>query len=229
MASGDKNLGEALMGGDMHAKTAAYMFRKPEDIVTKADRHAAKRVSFGTAYWRSAYTLALGPLQDVLGGMDVPESRRIGMAQKFIDDFRALYSDYYAWQLESANTAVTTGELSTVFGRKRRWQLITNENREEIRRQGVNYPIQSTASDMCSSALVRLADVLPKRKLGYPLYTVHDEVVCEIRQDRIEEGIGAITEVMSNPVIDTNGAEFPVDSGYGLNLGDLEPWKPEGK
>jgi uracil-DNA glycosylase family 4 len=221
MLSGDQKLGHALTSGDMHAKTAAYMFKRDESIVTKADRHAAKRVSFGTAYWRSAYTLAKGPLLEVLGGITIPEGVRIARAQRFIDDFRALYSDYYAWQLESADSAVRNGELSTVFGRKRRWPLITHDNREEIRRQGVNYPIQSTASDMCSSALVRLADVLPKRKLGFPLYTVHDEVVSEIREDRLDEGIAAIAEVMSNPAIDTNGAVFPVDASYGPNLGDL--------
>ncbi len=225
MLSGDKNLGEALMSGDMHARTASYMFRKDESIVTKADRHAAKRVSFGVAYNRSAFTLAKGPLLDVLGGMAVDESTRIRMAQKFIDAFWGLYGDYHSAQQQWKHDALEKGELVTPFGRKRRWQLITEANVREIENQAVNFPVQSTASDFCSSALIRLTDVLPRMDLGWPLYTVHDEIVCEIREDRIDEGIRVINSIMSDPPLDTNGAQFPTDSSYGPNLGDLVPWK----
>lgn len=225
MLSGDKNLGEALMSGDMHARTAAYMFQKPENIVTKADRHAAKRVSFGVAYNRTAFTLAKGPLLDVLGGSAIAESTRIKLAQQFIDAFWGLYSDYYAAQQDWKRKALTDGELVTPFGRRRRWMLITERNRKEIENQAVNFPVQSTASDMCSTALVRLAAELPRRKLGFPLYTVHDEIVSEIREDRLAEGIQCIGEIMSNPPLDTNGAQFPTDSSYGPNLGDLVAWK----
>jgi DNA polymerase-1 len=103
--------------------------------------------------------------------------------------------------------------------------LITEKNKKEIENQAVNFPVQSTASDMCSTALIRLARELPRRKLGFPLYTVHDEIVSEIREDRIEEGIRCINEIMSNPTIDTNGAQFPTDSSYGPSLGDLVAWK----
>lgn len=225
MLSGDKNLGEALMSGDMHAKTASYMFRKDESIVSKADRHAAKRVSFGVAYNRSAFTLAKGPLLEVLGGLTVPEATRIGLAQKFIDAFWDLYSDYHRAQQQWKRDALEKGELVTPFGRKRRWQLITPENIREIENQAVNFPVQSTASDFCSTAVIRLTDELPRRNLGWPLYTVHDEIVCEIRKDRIAEGIAVINEIMSNPPIDTNEAQFPTDSSYGPNLGDLVAWK----
>lgn len=225
MLSGDANLGEALMSGDMHARTASYMFRKPENVVTKADRHAAKRVSFGVAYNRTAFTLAKGPLLDVLGGPSVAESVRRRAAQEFIDSFWSLYADYYRAQQQWKLDALTNGELITPFGRKRRWMLITEANKREIENQAVNFPVQSTASDMCSSATIRLAVELPKRDLGFPLYTVHDEVVCEIRKDRIAEGIAVINDIMSHPPLDTNGAEFPTDSSYGPNLGDLVAWK----
>lgn len=225
MLSGDEALGRSLMSSDPHATTAAMMFQKPLDTVTKADRHAAKRVGFGVAYNRSAFTLAQGPLLDILGGIDVPQDIRIRKAQEFIDSYWRSYPDYrryFEWCME---TALRDGELSTPFGRKRRWMLITNENKRGIENQAVNYPIQSTASDMCSTAIIRLANELPRRKLGYPLYTVHDEIVCEIYTDRLAEGIACIQEIMSNPPIPTGTAQFPVDSSYGPNLGDLVPYE----
>lgn len=223
--SGDKNLGEALMSGDMHARTAAYMFRKDESTVTSGDRHAAKRVSFGTAYNRSAYTLSRGPLLEVLGGIEVSEFRRQALAQKFIDDFWALYSDYDRFKHESIAEAFKNGELQTPFGRKRRWMLITDRNQREVENQAVNFPIQSTASDMCSTALINLGRTLPQRGLGFPLYTVHDEIVAELKIETLAEGIECMREVMEHPPFNVGAAQFPVDVKVGPNLGDLEAWK----
>jgi DNA polymerase I-like protein with 3'-5' exonuclease and polymerase domains len=225
MLSGDEALGRSLMSSDPHATTAAMMFQKDLKLVTKADRHAAKRVGFGVAYNRSAFTLAQGPLLDILGGIDVPQVVRIGKAQEFIDSYWRSYPDYrryFEWCME---TALREGELSTPFGRKRRWMLITNENKRGIENQAVNFPIQSVASDFCSTALTRLTEELPRRKLGYPLYTVHDEIVCEIYLDKLDEGVACIKEIMSNPPIPTGNAQFPVDSAYGPTLGDLKPYE----
>lgn len=224
MLSDDEALGRSLMSSDPHATTASMMFQKSIDTVTKADRHAAKRVGFGVAYNRSAFTLAQGPLLDILGGIAVPQVIRIRAAQEFIDSYWRSYPDYrryFEWCME---TALRDGELSTPFGRKRRWLLITDENKRGIQNQAVNFPIQSTASDFCSTAIIRLAEELPKRKLGYPLYTVHDEIVCELYQDKLAEGVACIQQIMSNPPVDTGKAQFPVDSSYGPNLGDLVPY-----
>jgi uracil-DNA glycosylase family 4 len=224
MLSGDEALGRSLMSSDPHATTASMMFQKPLDVVTKADRHAAKRVGFGVAYNRSAFTLAKGPLLDILGGIEVPEQTRIREAQKFIDSYWASYPDYRRYFEWCMKTALETGELTTPFGRKRRWPLITHENKRGVENAAVNYPIQSTASDFCSTALIKLTAELPKRGYGYPLYTVHDEIVSEIKEDKLHEGIACIREIMSAPPIDTGGAVFPVDASYGYNLGDLMPY-----
>lgn len=225
MLSGDQALGRSLMSSDPHATTAAMMFQKPIEVVTKADRHAAKRVGFGVAYNRTAFTLAQGPLLDILGGIEIPQSIRIREAQKFIDSYWHSYPDYRRYFEWCKETALRDGELSTPFGRKRRWMLITDETKRGIENQAVNFPIQSTASDFCSTALIRLARELPRRKLGFPLYTVHDEIVSELRIDKLAEGIACIREIMMSPPVDTGEARFPVDVSYGPNLGELTAWK----
>jgi DNA polymerase-1 len=218
--SGDPQLARTLLASDPHAVTARYMFRREQ--VDDADRHAAKRVTFGVMYNRSAFTLSRGPLLDVLGGVEVPEAVRYKKAQDFIDSFWNVYPDYYQWQRDRMDEAMTQGELMTPFGRKRRWLLITHHNRHEVQNQAVNYPIQSTASDMCSMALVKLEKAL--KGIGYPLYTVHDQVVTEIREDRIEQGIAIAREVMLEPMYDTQGVDFDVTAEIGPNLGDVKKW-----
>jgi DNA polymerase-1 len=220
--TGDEELGKALMSGDMHANTARYMFQREE--VDDADRHAAKRVGFGVAYNRSAFTLSRGPLFDVLGGDSLSDSKRQNLAQGFIDSFWELYHVYRSVQLGWVNDAMTKGELETPFGRKRRWMLITPENRKEIENQACNFPIQSTASDMCSTALVKLEPALAKAKVGYPQYTVHDQVICEIKESKLQQGLQIISDVMRTAPFKTS-AQFDVTFEVGPTLGDLEKVK----
>lgn len=218
--SGDPQLAQTLLASDPHAVTARYMFRR--ETVDDADRHAAKRVTFGVMYNRSAFTLCRGPLLDVLGGVEIPEAERRTKAQLFIDAFWGVYPDYYQWQRDRMDEALTNGELTTPFGRKRHWQLITWQNKHEVQNQACNFPIQSTASDMCSMALVKLETAL--KGIGFPLYTVHDEVVTEIREDRLEQGIDIVRNVMAEPLFDTKGVGFDVSAKVGSNLGDVKDW-----
>lgn len=216
--SGDANLIKALEAADPHAITARYMFQREQ--VDDADRHAAKRVSFGVLYNRSAFTLSRGPLFDVLGGDTKTDSQRQTLAQGYIDSFWQLYHVLRAEQKGWVQTAFATGELVTPFGRKRRWPLITDGNAKEIENQACNFPIQSTASDMCSTALIRLEPALAG--IGFPMYTVHDQVICEIEEKHLERALRIINEVMTEPMFDTRGAEFKVTFEVGPNLGDVE-------
>jgi len=215
--SGDKELGKALLSGDMHATTARYMFQREE--VDDHDRHAAKRVGFGVAYNRSAFTLSRGPLFDVLGGDTVSDGHRQNSAQQFIDAFWELYWQYRQAQQSWVRTAFETGELQTPFGRKRRWMLITEQNKKEIENQACNFPVQSTASDMCSVGLFRCETAL--KGIGFPLYTVHDQIVAEIRESKLEQGMRLMHEVMTQPMFRSD-AVFDVTFEVGPNLGDVE-------
>lgn len=216
--SGDQALIKTLMSSDPHAVTARYMFQREQ--VDDADRHAAKRVTFGVAYNRSAFTLSRGPLFDVLGGDSKTDGQRQKLAQDFIDAFWDLYHVYRETQLGWVRTAFEVGELQTPFGRKRRWPLITHQNMKEVENQACNYPIQSTASDMCSASLVRLEPALAG--IGYPQYTVHDQVVAEVREDCLQEALGIMHSVMTEPMFETNGTPFDVTFEVGPNLGDVE-------
>jgi len=215
--SQDENLYRALTEADYHTTTAAAIFNKPYDQVTGNDRFNSKFVTFGIAYGRQAYSLAQGELKPITGG----DERE---AQKYIDRLWGLYPKwkeaYDRWQWE----AVNKGVLTTPMGRKRRWLLITKQNLNSIKNQAVNFPPASLASDINLSAMIRLQRILPKMGLGRPLFPVHDSLVSEVLEARLQEAIEIITREMTTPPFETN-IKFQVDVEIGRNLGEVMPYK----
>jgi uracil-DNA glycosylase family 4 len=223
--SKDENLGRALTEQDFHTATAAAIFNRPYewflDPANEAEagllRFNSKFVTFGIAYGRQAWSLSQGELKDITGG-----DERI--AQEYIDRFWGLYPKYKevydGWQRD----ALTLGELTTPLGRKRRWRLVTRENRNSIKNQAVNFPIQSLASDTCLSALIRLNKRLRAEGLGYVLFTVHDSLVFEIREECLDRAVEVIIEEMTTPPYETHIKLF-ADVEVGPNLGEVHKYQ----
>ena len=215
--SKDPALLAALTEHNFHTYTASQIFDTPYAQVTGDQRFNSKFVTFGIAYGRQAYSLAQGELKALTGGNEKA-------AQMYVDRFWSAYplykQVYDSWQ----HDAVTKGELRTPMGRVRRWRLITRENINHIRNQAVNFPIQSLASDICLSALIRLDRLLREQHLGHVLFTVHDSLVFEVPEDRIEEAVSLIVPVMEQPPFETT-TPFRVEVEYGPNLGEVVSWR----
>jgi len=211
--SGDQNLARALTEQDFHTATAAAIFSKPYDEVTGHDRFMSKFVTFGIAYGRQAYSLAQGELKTITGGSET-------LAQMYIDRFWGLYPEYARVYREWQEKAVQNGELTTPLGRKRRWRLVSRDLLRRIQNQAVNFPIQSLASDTCLHALIRLNTLLPKLGLGHCLFTVHDSIVFEVPEDRVEEACRVIEKEMVTAPYETE-VTFFVDIEVGPNLGEV--------
>src|SRR5690606_7176808 len=120
-------------------------------------------------------------------------------AQKYVDRFWSTYPVYKECYDQWQTDAITYGELTTPLGRKRRWRLIMPDMVNHIKNQAVNFPIQSLASDICLSALIRLSRLLPEMGLGHVLFTVHDSLVFEVPKRRMAEAIAVITREMQRP------------------------------
>lgn len=219
--SKDDNLGHALTEADFHSMTAAAIFNRSYEWMLdprNADeagglRFNSKFVTFGIAYGRQAWSLSQGELYELTGGDEQ-------LTQKYIDRFWGLYPDYYKVYNEWQHTAITKGELRTPTGRVRRWKLITRERLNHIRNQAVNFPIQSLASDTCLDALIRLTALLPQLGLGHVLFTVHDSLVFEIAEDRVEEAVEVIVREMTSPPYPTH-IKLYVDIDMGPSLGEV--------
>ena len=183
--SGDTNFVRAMNEGlDMHSFTASLMFDLPyEDIKDKykEKRQAAKALGFGLMYGMGA------------GGL----ANRLGISteegQDYMNKYFGAYPSVKSFLDGMANNAVKNGWSSTPAGRKRWYNRPDKSDPDyrrkmaNIERQAKNHPIQGTNADAIKFALVYLHERLAKEGVdGKVILTVHDEVVCEVREDQSE-------------------------------------------
>ncbi len=113
------------------------------------------------------------------------------------------------------------GYVESYFGRRRRYPLITPENRRKAERQAANMPIQSASSDLNLLNLIALYEARDRWGI-YPLFTVHDSILTEIPDPDVIPEIKAFLE--DNAKKFTNDAmEFVYDVKWGINWACQKP------
>lgn len=205
----DPNLIRALSeGGDLHIRTASIMFRKKPEEITKEMRQAAKRLSFATIYGQSVEALARE--------LEVTVTEAKELQEQFFSAFPRVRE----WIKAQQNLALATGVVTTPFKRKRRFEYITRDNKAEVMRQAVNAPIQSVASDITLTALIRMGHKLGNNQSTRLLLTVHDSILLETKEDPIEVARW-VKEEMTAQVLDGT-VPFDADVKIGPRWGSLK-------
>ena len=114
----------------------------------------------------------------------------------------------------------TKGYLESYFGRKRRFGLLTKENFNEAWRQGVNFKIQSAASDTNLFCMLHLYNV--GKKFGArPYWPVHDSVLLDLEDKDAVQDIRKEMERFSMELVD-GAVEFTVETKIGRNWGEMK-------
>jgi len=170
---------------DLHVRTAASVLRIAETDVTDQQRQLGKTLNFGIVYGQTAYGLA-----DELG---VTMQR----AEELLAAHAAAYPRVAAWTTAVHEQARNTGEVRTMYGRRRQLPNIYSASdalAAEARRQAVNTIVQGTAADLLKVALIRLHDRLSDEVRM--LLPVHDSVLLEVPQVRVEETRGIVQAAM---------------------------------
>ncbi|NUU96787.1 DNA polymerase I [Marinitoga sp. 1138] len=170
---------------DIHKITAAKLFDVPEENVDNKMRQIGKMINFSIIYGVSSYGLAERT------GISIEE------AGIFIKKYFELYKNVEKYQKEILSNLNKNGYVETLFGRKRFLSKL-NLNKNDLRRIAVNTPIQGTASDIMKLAMIKLDKVLPE--YAKMILQVHDEIVIELPEDRIEEVSLIVKETMENAV-----------------------------
>jgi len=175
---------------------------------TKEDRVRTKAFFYGLSYGREAFSIALEY------NMTVRE------AEKRLRDFMDLIPATAKWQEQTKRRVLSGEDLVTPFGRKRRFYLITDENRKDVLNEALSYLPQSTASDICLSALIRLRPML--RGMGWIRLTVHDALVVEC-PERYRDTVSTLLQesMLEEGRRFTDYVPFAVDLSYGKTYGDL--------
>jgi DNA polymerase I-like protein with 3'-5' exonuclease and polymerase domains len=204
----DPQLLEDLTTRDIYKATAQDIFRKAYEEVTAEERKAVKPVVLASGYNIKAGKLSKNPdIRKTIGGGKQK-------AQEMLDAFWTRYKVWNdvkeAWKQE----AVRTGVLTTEFGRKRRWSLITADNLWKVENQATNFKSQSTGSDICLTRVIELTRLLKEKGWGRVMLTVHDSIVFSIHRQNVHEAVRMIEQVMCDVPIETE-TPFSVDTGIG--------------
>jgi DNA polymerase-1 len=182
--------------------------------VTKEERQIAKAVSFLTVYGGTEKTLAMKQ------GISFKKAKNI------IDGWMAAFPGVPRY-MEHIDKFITKNKYAyTIFGRRRNLPNAGSEAkyiREQAFRQGLNFTVQSSASDFLVCCLIGINNKLKTRSLKSKIVsTVHDSV-CLISPDyEVDETINLIVDEMTNYyyVKDNFGINFSVPMEVEVKVGD---------
>lgn len=218
--SKDEKLEAIFKGGrDVHTEVAAAVFKVPAENVDREMRRRAKIINFGILYG-----MGVNALKTQLG-------TSLAEAHTFYDDYFATF-DTLAKYLESTRGyARKHGYTETLFGRRRQFPEMKSSLpyvRAQAERMAINAPIQGTQADLIKRAMVEVDRVLREsgdREDAHLLLQVHDELMYEVRTERVQELGIRIKEVMERafPTELTNGVPILADAKSGANWGDMQP------
>lgn len=206
--SGDTHLIEAFNNGeDIHAATAARIFKKPLEEVSRDERRKAKTANFGIIYGISAFGLA--------ERMEVSRTE----AKELIDNYFQTYPDVREYIDNSVSRAKELGYIETLCGRRRYLPDINSRNavvRGYAERNAVNAPIQGTAADIIKIAMIRVAARFKAEGISSKMILqVHDELNFSVLPEELDRVRSIVTHEMNHAF--TLSVPLEADCGEGSN------------
>ena len=209
--SGDKNMIEDFRSGyDIHAATAAKVYKKPIEEVTKDERRKAKVANFGIIYGISVFGLA--------ERMNVDRRE----AKELIENYFATYSGVQQYIEKCKQEAKANGYVETIFHRKRYLPDINSHNavvRGYAERNAVNAPIQGSAADIIKVAMINIWRRMKEENMrSTMILQVHDELNFNIIPEEKESMQTLVLEEMQNAF----AMSVPLIAEYGWGNNWLE-------
>ena len=204
----DAHLVQAFRDGvDVHAATAAKIFRIPVDQVTREQRTMAKTANFGIMYGISSFGLA----------QRLHLSR--SAAKELIDGYFASFPAIRSFIDDSIAFARENGYVETLFGRRRYLPDISAQNatvRALAERNAVNAPIQGTSADIIKLAMIGVAKRLKEEGLRSKMVLqIHDELLFDALPEEVPALSALVKEVMENVI--RLSVPLTVDCSAGAN------------
>ena len=197
--SGDPAMTEAFREGlDIHAATAARVYKVPIQEVTKDMRRHAKAVNFGIIYGMSAFGLA----------------ERLGIsrteAASIIENYFKEYVGIQQYIKNNIEFAREHGYVETMLGRRRYLRDINAHNsvvRNFAERNAVNAPIQGSSADMIKIAMSNIYKTMNDKQLkSKMILQVHDELVFDACLDELE----ILKEIVNDKMVNALPLNIPV-------------------
>ncbi|GAC1390572.1 MAG: DNA polymerase I [Candidatus Saccharimonadales bacterium] len=196
-------------GIDVHTMTAAQVYgREPEDV-TKNMRRDAKVINFGVLYGMSPH------------GLSIATGMTQSAAKLFIDKYFELRKPLLDYMTTLKEKARQEGYVETLFGRRRPTPDIHSSNfivRQAAERAAINMPIQGTEADLMKMAMVKFDQEI-RGSTCKQLLQIHDSILVECPEEEAESIAQLLKTVMESvyplPVL------LPVETSIGRNWGEL--------
>lgn len=145
-------------------------------------RRGIKEIVFGRLYRRGVNAIA-----KQLGWT-------VDRAQTVVDAVDKMFPMLNVYHEDVINDLVNFQKIMNPLGRSRRFPILTDENLDRCINQAVNFKIQSTASDLNLMTMMEIQRVFGEEV--HPLFSIHDSVDMEIREDRANLIIPEIVDIM---------------------------------
>lgn len=198
-------------GADIHTATAALVYGRQVEDVTKGMRRAAKVINFGILYGMSPHGLSIAT------GMSREQ------AVTFIEKYKQVRRPLFDYMDRTRELARKQGYVETLLGRRRPMPDIHSSNfmvRAGAERAAINMPIQGTEADLMKMAMIEVDKLLhaqhPEAK---QLLQIHDSILIECPEEIAEETAKLLQETMQN--IYELPVRLDVDVTIADNWGDL--------
>ena len=206
--SNDEHMIEVFREGkDLHAATAANIYKKPIEEVTRDERTKSKRANFGIIYGITVFGLA--------ERLDIPREE----AKMLIDGYFDTFPQVHQYMEQSKEVARKQGYVTTLFGRRRYLPDINSANsvvRGFAERNAINAPIQGTAADIIKVAMIHIFNRFKQENIkSKMILQVHDELNFSVYPEEKEKVEKIVIEEMQNAF--HMKVPLVADSGFGKN------------
>ena len=194
-------------GKDLHAATAANIYKKPIAEVTRDERTKSKRANFGIIYGITVFGLA--------ERLDIPRDE----AKMLINGYFETFPQVHNYMEKSKEVARQQGYVTTLFGRRRYLPDINSHNatvRGFAERNAINAPIQGTAADIIKVAMIHIFQRFKAEGIkSKMILQVHDELNFSVLPEEKEKVEQIVIEEMQNAF--QMAVPLVADSGFGDN------------
>ena len=206
--SEDEHMMEVFREGkDLHAATAATIYKKDIKEVSRDERTKSKRANFGIIYGITVFGLA-----------ERLEIER-GEARQLIDGFFQTFPQVHDYMERSKELVRQKGYAETVFHRRRYLPDIHSHNatvRGFAERNAINAPIQGSAADIIKVAMVRIYNRMKAEGLqSKMILQVHDELNFSVVPEEKERMERLVMEEMQGAF--ALRVPLVADAGWGDN------------
>ena len=206
--SGDENMIRVFREGkDLHAATAATIYKKNIDDVTRDERTKSKRANFGIIYGITVFGLA--------ERLDISRDE----AKMLIDGFFQTFPRVHDYMEQAKQTARERGYAETLFHRRRYLPDINSRNttvRNFAERNAINAPIQGSAADIIKVAMIRIHERFKAEKIrSKMILQVHDELNFSVVPEEKSRVEAIVLEEMQNAY--SLNVPLVADCGWGEN------------